>query len=127
MRKQARSPYAAQHSLGPASPPSPEAPAAPALRRMKGRCREGRCFWSSSRETFRADELAQGASRTRCVWRAEGSPLVFPRDRGDLSCFSLTLGCQTGVSFERDTGMRLGPKAAPFYSGYRNNHRNGSS
>lgn len=56
-----------------------------------------------------------------------GFPFGVSERSGRFKLLSLTLGCQTGVSFERDTGMRLGPKAAPFYSGYRNNHRNGSS
>lgn len=52
---------------------------------------------------------------------------MFLRDQEDLNCFPLMLGCQTGVSFERDMGMRLGPKAAQFYSGYRNKNSNSSN
>lgn len=55
------------------------------------------------------------------------SPLVSLRDQEDLNCFSMIWGCQTGPAFERDMVMRLGPKAAQFYSGYGNNHHQGSN
>lgn len=36
-------------------------------------------------------------------------------------------GCQTGVSFACDMAMRLGPKAAQFYSGFSHNDSNSSN
>lgn len=50
------------------------------------------------------------------------SPLVSLGDQEDLNCFSMIWGCQAGISLERDTVMRLGPKAAQFYSGYGNSN-----
>lgn len=40
------------------------------------------------------------------------------RDQEDLNCFPMVWGCQAGVSFACGMAMRLGPKAAQFYSGF---------
>lgn len=51
---------------------------------------------------------------------------MFLRDRDNLNCFPLMLGCQTGASFECGMAMRPGPKATRCYnSGYSNNNSKG--